>query len=168
MAKRHGKHRKYSGKGFPQSSRRVTQVERRTTMTIKQKLILGGLVLTVISIDVIVALFSRHPHDVFSSWYMMMVTGFGSYTVGKLEHKWKRDKEMSHIVADRLLGKNVASDPSQSMNAGMGQQAMNQQSKMNGSLLGGGGALSSQGANSLANLSPITQGASSSLPSKLK
>jgi hypothetical protein len=167
MAKRHGKHRKYSGKGFPQSSRRVTQVERRTLMTIKQGAIIGSIFFGVpIATQTIIFLF-RIPDSVplECSIGLAFIAGIIG---GTLQQKWKRDKEMSHIVADRLLGKNVASDPSQSLNAGVGQQAMNQHSKMSGSLLGGGGALSSQGANSLANLSPITQGASSSLPSILK
>jgi hypothetical protein len=93
-------------------------------MTIRQRTLLMLVLLGDAAIIETIVL-SCHMKDGIPLGIVLAVTVLSGYIVGALEWKWKRDKEMAGIVAERLMGKMHGSSTSQAMspNAQIAQQA---------------------------------------------
>jgi len=94
-------------------------------MNIKQKIIFGSMILgfTIINATIVSLSHSLHAHvRVLISILCTVIFVVGRLT-GNLEQRWKRDKEMAGIVAEKLMGK-PKWEPSSDMSfaAGMTQQ----------------------------------------------
>lgn len=114
-------------------------------MNIRQRTLLVLILLgDALIVETIVLL--GHMNDGVPLGLIIALTVFSGYMVGFLEQKWKRDKEMASIVAERLLGRSKdTSYANGQMNPNVAQKLVQQANAMNSSLIGAG-AGSSQGA----------------------
>lgn len=114
-------------------------------MTIKQRVLIGSMILgfSLINVTIVSLSHSLHAHvGVLISFLGSMIFVIGRW-VGALEKKWERDKEFAKIIADRLLRRPHDNAQTQSGNqanlnpiAGWNQQMSNMNAAQGGQAIG--------------------------------
>jgi len=122
--KRHGKSRGHRKASFSGVSSRVTQESGRKAMTLKQNYILISSFIGICVVDAALLFLAHGKKDIFPILLSMGITMSGCYLIGRVEHKWKRDKEMAGFIAERLMGKQAGTMSSGAYTGAMTRQGI--------------------------------------------